>query len=58
MRQQRATRQRQLFQDTPAVPAVSLPYDVREELRRALVQWMQALAKAIGKEHSDDEDHR
>lgn len=58
MQQQRATRQRRLVQDTPAVPAVSLPHDVREALRRALVQWMQALAKAIGKEHGDDADHR
>lgn len=52
MRQQR--RQRQLFEDPPAAPAVNLPPSVREELRRALVQWIEALAQTIGKEQSDE----
>jgi hypothetical protein len=32
--------------------------DVQEQLRQALVQWMQALAKMIHKEGGDEQDHR
>jgi hypothetical protein len=56
MPQPRARRQQELFQEPPAVPAVRLPPDVQEQLRRALVQWMQALAKTI-REEGDDEQH-
>jgi hypothetical protein len=48
--------QQELFQEPPAVPAVRLPLDVQEQLRQALVQWMQALAKMM-REEDDDEQH-
>jgi hypothetical protein len=50
-----AGRQRQLFEEPPAAPAVRLPLEVQEQLRQALVQWMQALAKTIHKEEGGDE---
>jgi hypothetical protein len=31
---------------------------VQEQLRQALVQWMQALAKMIHEEGGDEQDHR
>jgi hypothetical protein len=43
-----------MFEEAPAVPAVQLPLDVQEQLRQALVQWMQALAKMIHKEGGDE----
>jgi hypothetical protein len=45
----RAKPQRQLFEEeVPAVPVrVQLPLSVQEQLRQALRQWMQALAKRI-----------
>ena len=50
MPQLRRKRQRQLFDEAPTVPAVvRLPLDVQDQLRQALVQWMQALAKRIHK---------
>jgi hypothetical protein len=57
MPQTRIKRQQQLFEEPPAVPAVRLPRDVQEQLRQALVQWMQALAKMISEEDSDEQDH-
>jgi hypothetical protein len=54
----RARRQRQLFEEPPAVPAVRFPLDVQEQLRQALVQWIQALAKMIHEEDGDEQDHR
>jgi len=49
LRLRRAQSQRQLFEEeVPAVPVrVQLPLSVQEQLRRALRQWMQALAKRI-----------
>jgi hypothetical protein len=35
-----------------------LPLDVQQQLRHALVQWMQALAKMIRKEDDDEQDYR
>ena len=59
MPQPRAARQRQLFEEPPAAPAVRLPVDVQERLRQALMQWMQVLAKTIRKEEAGNEqDHR
>ena len=55
MRQSRTRHQRRLFDETPAVPAVALPPEVREQLRQALVQWMQALAKTIHTKEDGDE---
>ena len=54
MPQPRARYQRQLLEEPPAVPAVRLPLDVQEQLRQALVQWMQALAKMIHEEGGDE----
>jgi len=58
MPQHQTKRQRHLFEEPPAVPAVRLPLDVQEQLRQALVQWMQALAKMIRKENDDEQNHR
>lgn len=59
MPQPKAIRQRQLFEEPPPVPALRFPPNVQEQLRQALVQWMQELAKTIRKEECDDEqDHR
>jgi hypothetical protein len=55
MPQLRTKRQRQLFDEAPAVHArVQLPLSVQEQLRQALVQWMQALAKMIHEEAGDE----
>jgi hypothetical protein len=54
----RARCQRQLFEEPPAVPAVRLPLDVQQQLRQALVQWMQTLAKTIREEDDHEQDHR
>jgi hypothetical protein len=58
MPQPRAGRQRQLFEEALAVPTVRLPLDVQRQLRQAMVQWMQALAKTIREEESNEHDHR
>jgi hypothetical protein len=58
MRQLRTRRQGRLFDERPALPAVALPPEVQEQLRQALVQWMQALAKTIRKEDGDEQNHR
>lgn len=58
MPQPRARCQQELFQDPPAVPVVRLPRDVQEQVRQALVQWMQALAKMIREEEDDEPHHR
>ena len=50
MSQLRPQRQRQLFDQPLAAPAVRLRLDVQERLRQSLVQWMQALAKTIREE--------
>ena len=58
MPQPRARCQQELFQEPPAVPDVRLPLDVQEQLRQALVQWMQALAKMIREEDDDEQYYR
>ena len=58
MPQIQARRQQQLFEEAPDVPTVRLPLDVQQQLRHALVQWMQALAKMIREEDHDEQDHR
>ena len=57
MQQPRARGQQELFQEPPAVPTVRLPLDVQQQLRQALVQWMQALAKMIREEDGDEQHH-
>ena len=58
MPQPRARGQQELFEEPPAVPAIRLPLDVQQQLRHALVQWMQALAKIIREEDDHEQDHR
>ena len=58
MLQPRVRRQQQLFEEPPAVPAVRLPLHVQQQLRQALVQWMQALAKMTHVGGGDEQDHR
>lgn len=55
MPQIRVRRQRQLFEEQPAAPAACLPPDVQEQLRQALVHWLQVLAKAIREQEDGDE---
>ena len=57
MPQPRAAHQQQLFEEPPAVPALRFPPDVQEQLRQTLVQWMQAVAKAIQQEDTDEQNH-
>ena len=57
MQQPRARCQQELFQEPPTVPTVRLPLDVQQQLRQALVQWMQALAKMIREEDGDEQHH-
>ena len=57
MQQPRVKPQRQLFEENPAVPVAQLPGSVQEKLRHALVQWMQALAKTLRVEDSDEQDY-
>jgi hypothetical protein len=58
MPQIRVRLQQQLFEEPPAVLTVRLPLDVQQQLRQALIQWMQALAKTIREEDDDEQDHR
>lgn len=53
---QRAIWQRQLFEDNDAFQLPPLPQEVRQELSRLLVQWMQDLVKAISEEVGDEQD--
>jgi hypothetical protein len=55
MRRPRAM-QRQLFEEARTVPTVNPPQEIQHQLRRMLVQWIQALAKAIDEEHGDEQD--
>ena len=54
MPQARVRHQLQLFEEPLAAPVIRLPLNVQEQLRQALVQWMQALAKMIQKEGGDE----
>jgi hypothetical protein len=54
----RARYQQLLFEEPPGVPAVQLPVEVREELRQALTQWMQALTKTTRKGGGDEQNQR
>ena len=58
MPQSRARWQQQLFEEPPPVPVVRLPLNVQEQLRQALVQWMQARARTMREEGDDEQDHR
>ena len=56
LRLRRAKPQRQLFEEeVPPVPVrVQLSSRVQEQLRQALTQWMQALAKRIHEEGGNE----
>jgi len=58
MRQSPAKYQRQLFEETHAVPAIRFPPDVQEPLRQALAQWLRAVVKRMRAEDGDEQDHR
>jgi hypothetical protein len=58
MRQPRPRHQPRLFDAPPLLPVVRLPVDVQAQLRHALVQWMQAMAKRLRAEGGDEQDHR
>lgn len=58
MPQPQSRLQRQLFEDPAAVPTVRLPLEVQQQLRQALVQWMQAVIKIIREEGDDEQDQR
>ena len=48
--------QRNLFDEPPADPGIRLPLEVQQQLRQALVQWMQAVAKIIREERNNEQD--
>jgi len=51
----RTKSQRQLFEEeVPGIPVTVLPLSVQEQLRQALRQWMQALAKKIHEEGDNE----
>lgn len=50
--------QRVLFEDAESTPLPHLQQDVQTQLLQQMVQWMQAVAVAINKEQSDEQDHR
>lgn len=55
---QRAIRQRELFHEPEGDTRVQLAAEVGQELRRLLVLWMQALARAISEEAANEQDQR
>jgi hypothetical protein len=52
----RASRQRQLFEEEPPAPAACLPPEVQERLRQALVHCLQALAKKLREERGTGDE--
>ena len=50
--------QRKLFEDNKTFAPPQLQAEVQQELAHLLVQWMQALARAIGAEVGDEQDQR
>jgi hypothetical protein len=58
MRQPRPRCQHRLFDDPPTLPVVRLPVEVQAQLRQALVQWMQAVAKRLRADGGDEQDYR
>lgn len=50
--------QKTLFDEPPADPGVRLPLEVQQQLRQALVQWLQSMAKIIRAEVNDEQDQR
>jgi hypothetical protein len=54
----RPTVQRPLFEDAESAPLPQLQRDHQAQLLQQMVQWMQAVAVAIGEEEHDEQDHR
>jgi hypothetical protein len=50
--------QRNLFEEASVALAVQLPREAQEQLRQALMHWMQALARMIREEDGREQDHR
>ncbi len=55
---QRGIRQSKLFDKLGAVPIPELREEERRAVTRLLAEWMQALAKTIDAEASDEQDQR
>lgn len=55
---QGAIRQRELFTESEGVQPAALSPEAQQEAKRLLVQWMQAVAKAISEEANDEQDPR
>jgi len=55
---QGAIRQRELFTETEGLLPAELSPEAQQEANRLLVQWMQAVAKAISEEVDDEQDPR
>lgn len=53
---QRATRQRQLFEDQEEIQPLQLQDEIREQAIRLLTQWMEALASSIRAEVDNEQD--
>ena len=47
-----------LFEDAEDPILPHLPQDIQLQLLRQMVQWMHAVAVAINREQSDEQDHR
>ena len=47
-----------LFEDAEEHPLPQLPQDVQLQLLQQMVQWLQAVAVAINKGESDEQNHR
>jgi hypothetical protein len=47
-----------LFDEEKLLQPPQLPQEVQQAVTRLLVQWMQALTRAIGGEASDEQDRR
>jgi len=53
----REARQAQLFEDNNSVHVPPLQTQVAQQVTRELVQWMRALAKAMGARASDEQNN-
>lgn len=53
---QKATRQRQLFEDQKEIQSPQLQDQVQQQVTRLLTQWMEALASSIRAEVDNEQD--
>jgi hypothetical protein len=54
----RTKQQRQLFEEPLPTLGVQLPWEITDQIRRILTQWMQAQVRGIRREAGDEQDHR